>query len=713
MLLATNGDPTVKHFLLLAALIPCAILTGCGRPEPVSTARIPKESVEFGNTRIDDYAWLSNPADSMVIKHLRDENAYTEAMLSHTVDLQKKIYDELVSRIEQEHESLPVKQNGYWYYTRYQAGQQYPLYCRKKESLSAPEEIMLNVPEMSAGHQIFIVRGYRVSPDNRWLAYGIDTSGDRRSVLRFKDLHSSAGLPVSIPNTSGDYVWGNDNTTLFYVQNDHTVRPYSVRMHTLSSDLSADREIYRERDSTFEVTLSATKDNAYLFLTSGSTLTTECRYIDANRPRTPPVLIHPRQKDLLYSMVDHEGNTFYIRTNNDARNFKLVRAPLRSPGIAQWRDVLPHRPDALLQQAFVLPGFIVAQQQVSGLTQILVTDRTSHSSEYVEFAEEAYVANVSLATDASTLDSIRFSYTSLTTPRSDYTYDLRTHARSLLKQQKVGGGYDASLYETRRLWVPAADSVKIPVSIVYRRDRFAHNGTNPMLLYAYGSYGSNSDPWFNASVISLLDRGFVYGIAHIRGGQEMGRKWYDDGKVLKKKNTFSDYVACAQFLVDQKYTAPDRLFANGGSAGGMLMGAVINMRPDLFRGVLAEVPWMDVITDMLNPDLPLTTLEYDEWGNPGIEEHYRYMLSWSPYDNVRDARYPAILATGGLNDTQVPYFSPAKWVARVRDHNTGPNPVLFKVNMGAGHSGESGRFERQRLTALKYAFMLDCAGISE
>jgi len=703
----------VKHSLVLAALITSSLIGGCSKPEPPATARIPKEFVEFGNKRVDEYIWLSNPADSMVIRHLHEENAYTKAMLSHTEDLQNKLYDEMVSRIEQEYESLPVKRNGYWYYTRYETGQQYPLYCRKKESLSAPEEIMLDAPKMSAGHQIFMVRGYQVSPDNRWLAYGIDTAGDRRSVLRFRDLHSSTELPASIPNTSGSYVWGNDNTTLFYVQNDHTVRPFSVRIHSLSSNPSPDREIYRESDSTFEVTLSATRDNAYLFLTSGSTLTAECRYIDANRPDTPPVVIQPRQKDLLYIMVDHEGDTFYIQTNRNARNFKLVQTPRRSPGAAHWQDVLPHRPDALLEEAIVLPGFIVAQQQINGLTQIQIIDRASRTSRYVEFAEEAYVASVSLATDAKALDSIRFSYTSLTTPRSDYTYDLRTHSRALLKRQKVGGGYDASLYETRRLWVPAGDSVKIPLSIVYRKDRFARDGTNPMLLYAYGSYGINSSPWFDPSVISLLDRGFTYGIAHIRGGQEMGRKWYEDGKVLKKKNSFSDYVACAQFLVDQKYTAPDRLFANGASAGGMLMGAVINMRPDLFRGVLAEVPWMDVITDMLNPDIPLTTLEYDEWGNPGIEEHYRYMLSWSPYDNVHDARFPAILATGGLNDTQVPYYSPAKWVARVREHNKGSNPVLFKVNMGAGHSGESGRFVRQRLTALKYAFMLDCAGISE
>jgi oligopeptidase B len=376
-----------------------------------------------------------------------------------------------------------------------------------------------------------------------------------------------------------------------------------------------------------------------------------------------------------------------------------------------WLDVIPHRPDALLQQAEVFTKFIVAQQKIHGLSQILVIDRRSGTSKYVEFGEQAYVANMYTATDAYDLDSIRFSYTSLTTPRSEYRYDLASNERMLLKQDKIGGGFDPTLYETRRIWAAATDSVRVPISLVYKTSLFKGDGSNPMLLYAYGSYGASSDPYFNSPVISLLDRGFVFGIAHIRGGQEMGRQWYEDGKLLKKKNTFSDFIACAQHLVMERYTSQDRLFANGGSAGGMLMGAVTNMRPDLFRGVIAEVPWMDVISDMENPDLPLTTLEYDEWGNPFIREHYDYLLTWSPYDNVRDARYPAILATGGLNDTQVPYFSPAKWVAKIREHNLGTNPVLFKVNMGAGHSGESGRFERLKLTALKYAFMLDVAGI--
>jgi oligopeptidase B len=694
----------------VSILLISLLLLGCGQPEPVRTKKVPKNFVEFDRTRVDDYFWLNNPRDSTVIEHLREENAYTEAMLKHTEGLQKKIYDELVGRIEQKYVTVPVRENGYWYYVRYEEGKQYPLHCRRNDSLAAAEEVFLDVPRMAEGHHIFMVRGTAVSPDNHWLAYGIDTSGDRRCILRMRNLTTGLESPETIMNTSGDYQWAHNNQTLFYVLNDHTVRAYKVMKHTRGTDPSADSEVYRESDSTFGVSLSSTRDHAYIFLSSRSTLR---RYIPAGTPEAPPVLIQPRRKDLLYSVLDHEGDALFVQTNKDAKNFKLVKTSLASPGLKNWRDVIPHRPDALLQDAAVFTHFLVAQQKINGLTQILVIDRRTQQSKFVDFGEQAYVADFYAATDSYDLDSIRYSYSSLTTPRSIFRYNLVSGERSLLKRDSIGGGYDASLYETQRIWAVSVDSVRVPVSVVFRKSLFKHDSSNPMLLYAYGSYGANSDPYFNPSVISLLDRGFVYGIAHIRGGQEMGRQWYEDGKVLKKKNSFLDFVACAQYLVDQKYTSAGRLFANGGSAGGMLMGAVTNMRPDLFKGILAEVPWMDVITDMENPDLPLTTLEYDEWGNPTIKEQYDYLLTWSPYDNVKDAQYPAIFATGGLNDTQVPYFSPAKWVARVREHNTGTNPVIFKVNMGAGHSGESGRFERQKLTALKYAFMLDQLGVKE
>ncbi|MBD0350965.1 MAG: S9 family peptidase, partial [Flavisolibacter sp.] len=423
--------------------------------------------------------------------------------------------------------------------------------------------------------------------------------------------------------------------------------------------------------------------------------------------------IQARTKGLEYYPTYYEGDVFHIYTNKEAKNFKYIVAPISNPDAGHWKDVIPHQPDRFLQRVYLLKDYMIAQTREKGLVQITVTHRKSGQSHKVAFSENAYVANMSLATDDYVSDSIRYNYTSLTTPATDYMYNLETRAKKLLKQQKVGGGYNAANYTTDRIWSTATDGTKVPISIVYRKDQFKKDGSNPLFLYAYGSYGANSDPYFNTSIFSLLDRGFVYGIAHIRGGQELGREWYESGRRLKKKNTFTDFIDAAQYLVNEKYTSKDRLFANGGSAGGMLMGAVTNMRPDLFRGIIAEVPWMDVISDMFDPNLPLVTLEYDEWGNPASKEFYDYMLSWSPLDNVRKASYPAILATGGLNDTQVPYFSPAKWVAKVRENNTGTNPVLFKVNMGAGHSGESGRFERQKLTALKYAFALDQLGWNE
>ncbi|MDX2045147.1 MAG: S9 family peptidase [Chitinophagaceae bacterium] len=698
----------------------CAILFACntstdkqaGLIAPVAKKQS-KEFTEHGNTRTDDYFWLSNPADSNVINHLKSENAYTEATMKHTDGLQKKLYDELVARIEQKYESLPTKENGYWYYSRYDEDKQYPYYCRKKETTSAPEEIYMDVNEMAKGHQIYLVRGRAASRDNNWMAYAIDTNGSRRSVSYFKNLVTKELSPESIPNTSGSFAWANDHKTVYYTTNDHTVRSYKVMRHVVGTDPKNDEEIYTEKDSTYVVYLSPSKDNRYIFIYISSTTTAEARYLDANNPRASAVVIQPRQRDLLYYPSYYEGDVFYIYNNKDAKNFKLSKTAVAKPGIPGWTDVIPASDTALLENAEVLKDYIVAQQKINGLTQIKVINRKDNSSYYVNFGENAYVANMSTATDAYELDSIRYNYTSLTTPGTDYSSNLATKQKTQLKQQKVGGGFDASKYETQRIWARATDGKMVPVSIVYRKDGFKKDGSSPMLLYSYGSYGSNSDPYFNSSVISLLDRGFVYGIAHIRGGQEMGRAWYEDGKLLKKKNTFTDFVDCAQLLVNEKYTSADKLFANGVSAGGMLMGAITNLRPDLFKGILAEVPWMDVITDMFNPDLPLTTTEYDEWGDPHKKEYYDYMLSWSPYDNVKKTAYPAIFATGGLNDTQVPYYSPAKWVQRIRENNTGSNPVLFKCNMGAGHGGESGRFERQKLTALKYAFILDQLGKKE
>jgi len=671
-----------------------------------------KVFVEHGKERTDDYDWLSNPKDSNVINHLHAENAYLKASLKHTEPLQEKLYDELVGRIEQKYTSLPAKRNGYWYYTRFDEGKQYPYYARKKGSTTAKEEIMLNVPEMAKGHQIFLVRGYRVSPDNQLLAYAIDTTGDRRSTLYIKDLAKNHLLPEVIANTSGSYAWAKDNKSLFYVLNDHTVRAYKVMHHIVGTDPAADKEIYTEKDSTYSVGFRVSKNGDYIFIVSGSTMTSEARYIDAKNPFAPPTLIQARVTGVEYYPAYHEGNIFHIYTNKDAKNFKFVTAPVSSPGMSNWKDLIPHDPKAFIEHIEVLKNYYVVQVKENGLTELKIFDRRTKKWSKVNFGQDAYVANMYMATDAYESDSIRYSFTSLITPNTEYMYHLRTGQKKVLKQQKVNG-YNPDLYATKRIWITAQDGTKVPVSIAYRKDKFKQDGKNPLFLYAYGSYGANSDPYFSSATISLMDRGITFAIPHIRGGQELGREWYEGGKILTKKNTFTDYIDAAQALINQKYTSPDRLFANGVSAGGMLMGAVVNMRPELFRGVIAEVPWMDVITDMFNTDLPLTTLEYDEWGDPNKPEHYDYMISWSPYDNVKKANYPAILATGGLNDTQVPYFSPAKWVAKVRENNLGTNPVLFHVEMGAGHGGQSGRFERQKLQALKFAFVLDQLGWDE
>ena len=681
--------------------------------QPPVTKKGAKVFSKHGNTRTDDYYWLNTPSDSNVINHLKEENTYVENYMKHTEALQHKLYDELVARIPGKDESLPTKQNGYWYYTRFEEGQQYPYYARKKETTTKPEEVFLNTPELAKNHKIYLVRGWNVSTDNNELAYGIDTSGDRLSTLFIKNISANKLSSETISNTSGNYAWANDNKTLYYVLNDNTVRPYKVMKHTAGSDPNTDKEIYTERDSTYSIYLSKSKNNQYIFIHTTSTNTNEDRYIDAKDPDATPVIIEFRHEGIEYTTDYFEGDVFHIYTNKDAKDFKFVSVPIKDPSVKNWKDVIPYNEKAYLEGIEILKNYYITQTKENGLTEIRIYDRNNKKWNKVNFGQEDYVANMYMATDDYASDSIRYYFTSLSTPGSDYLYNLKNGEKKLLRQQKVGGGFNAGLYETKRIWSTSTDGTKVPISIVYRKDKFKKDGSNPLYLYAYGSYGANADPYFSSSIISLLDRGFIYAIAHVRGGQEMGRDWFEKGRLLYKKNTFIDFVDAAQNLINEKYTSSDKLFANGGSAGGMLMGAITNMRPDLFKGVIAEVPWMDVITDMYNADLPLTTLEYDQWGDPNKKEYYDYLLTWSPLDNVKKATYPAILATGGLNDTQVPFYSPAKWVAKVRENNLGTNPVLFKVNMGAGHGGESGRYERQKLTALKYAFVLDQLGWKE
>jgi oligopeptidase B len=679
-------------------------------PQTIKKSKIFKE---HGGDRTDEYFWLNNPKDPDVIAHLKAENAYTEVYMKQTEGLQKKLYDELVARIPGRDQSLPIKKNGYWYFNRFEEGKQYPYYIRKRGTLSAKEEMFLDIPEMAMNHQIYLVRGWTTSPDNIYLAYGIDTSGDRRSTLYFKNLFNGKSLLESISNTSGSSAWANDNKTIFYLLNDHTVRSYKVMRHILGSDPKTDTEIYTEKDSTYSLSINKSANNKYIFIHSGSTNTSESRYIDANDLSGTPVLIQQRQPGIEYQADYYEGSVFHIYTNKDAKNFKLVTAPISHPSIKNWKDLIPHEPASLLQSYEIFKNYYVLQTKENGLSQIKFFDRKNKKWSRVNFGQDAYVAGMFTATDDYALDSIRYNFTSLTTPSTTYLFDLKKGQKKLLKQQQVEGNYNPVLYETKRMWATAKDGTRVPISIVYRKDKFKKDGSNPLYLYAYGSYGANSDPYFNSSIISLLDRGITFAIAHIRGGQEMGREWYEQGRVLTKKNTFTDFIDAGEFLIRQKYTSKERLFINGVSAGGMLMGAVTNMRPDLFRGVIAEVPWMDVITDSYDPTIPLVTLEYEQWGDPNQKEHYEYMRTWSPLDNVKPAKYPAIFATGGLNDTQVPYYSPAKWVAKIRENNLGNNPVLFQVNMGAGHGGESGRYARQKLQALKYAFVLDQLGWDE
>jgi oligopeptidase B len=707
----------MRHLNFYTLFIACISIIACKNdapkrvqiPNPPTVEKKNYTFSEYGTNRLDEYFWLSDPKDSNVIRHLNAENDYTAKMLAHTEGVQKTLYDEMVNRVEQATSDVPIKKNGYWYYRRFEAGKEYPLICRKKETWAANEETLLDVPALAQGHKIFRLFQYAVNPENTQLAYLVDTSGDRRNTLYIKDLRNGSISKETVSDVATDGLeWSNNGKYLFYILNDPTVRGYKVMRHMLGTDPKIDPSVFEEKDNTFGVSINKTNSKKYILITSNSTTTTEVRYLDAdNADNLEMTIIQPRQKDLIYSINHYEGDTFFIHNNHQAKNFKLSIAPIKKGSLDNWKDLVPHSDSSLLEHFEVLKKYVLIQDKTNGLNKIRVVNRANGLLQNVDFGEEVYEANLYLGDEDNFLsDSLRYNYQSLTTPNSVFHYDIPSQTKTILKQDKVAA-YNISRYEAKRIWVKSRDSVLVPLSIVYRKDLFKHDGSNPLYLYAYGSYGFSTSPYFNQSVVSLLDRGFVYAIAHIRGGQELGRKWYEDGKLLKKKNTFNDFVDAAEYLVNEKYTASDKLFANGGSAGGMLMGAVINQKPELWRGVIAEVPWMDVITDMFNDKLPLTTLEYDEWGNPNKREYYDYMRSWSPYDNVKRANFPAILATGGLNDTQVPYYSPAKWVARMRDNNAGKNPILFKCNMDAGHGGQSGRFDRFKLTALKYAFMLD------
>ena len=680
------------------------LTTSCENgPKPPKAEKIEKELTIHNHTRIDPYYWLNERSNPEVIKYLESENEYTAKKMAPTEELQNQLFNEIINRIKQDDESVPYFKNGYFYYDRYEQGKEYPIYCRKKGSLDAEEEVMLNVNDMAEGYNYFQVVGLEVSTNNQILAYGVDTVGRRKYEINFKQLYGIEQLEDAISNTTGSITWANDNKTVFYTVKDSTLRPYKIYRHKLSSPKSDDVEVYHEKDNTFTTFIYKSKSDRYLFLVSSQTLSTEYQYLDADNPDGNFKIIQPRQRDLEYT-VDHFGNHFYIRTNDSAKNFKLVKTPVSKTNKKYWTDVIAHDEKILFEDFEVFKKYLVVRERKNGLPQIRIIDWKTMDSHPIEFDEPAYYASLSDNPEFDT-ELVRYDYSSLTTPFSTFDYNMSSQQKILLKQDEVLGDFDSDNYQSERIFATADDGTSVPISLVYRKDKKKNN--MPCLLYGYGSYGYSLSPYFSSVRLSLLDRGFIYAIAHIRGGEEMGREWYEDGKLLNKKNTFTDFIDCAEYLISENYTSPKQLFAMGGSAGGLLMGAVINMKPEIFKGVVAGVPFVDVITTMLDESIPLTTGEFDEWGNPKDKKFYNYMLSYSPYDNVEAKTYPALLVTTGLHDSQVQYWEPAKWVAKMRTLKTDDNLLLLKTEMEAGHSGTTGRFKKHRETALEYAFILD------
>ncbi|MHB8054270.1 MAG: S9 family peptidase [Candidatus Aminicenantales bacterium] len=699
-------------FIVLTALLlalPTVISLAQDAPQPPAAKKIRKELTIHGQTRIDEYYWLNERDNPKVLDYLKAENAYTDAVMKPTEPLQENLYNEMIARVQQTDMSVPYFENGYWYYTRYETGKDYPVYCRKAKTQKAKEEILLDGNKMAGGTSYFNIGDRAISPDNKVMAYGVDTLSRRQYKIYFKNLKTGKNYPEEITMTAGFAIWANDNKTVFYPAIDESLRLFKIFRHTLGTPVSADVEIYHEADPTFELSLEQSRDKKFIFLVSGSTLTTEYRYLDASQPLSEFVVFQPRTRGLEYS-VDHLGDTFTVLTNDRARNFRLMKAEAGRTGRDDWREIIPHRDDVLLEGFDLFADYLVLNERKGGLPQIRVIPKGEKEGYCLEFPDKAYVA-YSTPTPEPATALLRYGYNSMTTPATVYEFDMKTRQQTVLKRQEVAG-YRPEDYATERLLAPAYDGALVPISLVYRKGA-RDLGPAPLLIYGYGSYGASTDPGFNPWRISLLNRGFIVAAAHIRGGSEMGRAWYEDGKLFKKMNTFTDFISCAEYLVRHGYTAPDKLFAQGASAGGLLMGAVVNLRSDLFKGVLAGVPFVDVVTTMLDASIPLTTSEYDEWGNPNDPAAYEYMMTYSPYDNVRPKSYPAMLVTTGLHDSQVQYFEPAKYVARLRATKTDDHPLILKTNMDAGHGGSSGRFRRLRETAYQYAFILDLARIKD
>ena len=674
---------------------------------------IPKTLENLGHSRTDNYFWMNDRENPEVIDYLNKENEYYHKMTAHTKDFQKELFEEMKSRIKEDDESVPYLYNGYYYITRFEKGKDYPIYSRKKESLTAKEEIMFDCNEMAKGQSYFQLGGLSVSPDNKLAIFSFDTVGRRIYTIQVKSLETNEILEDKIEKVTGTAVWANDNKTIFYSSQDEvTLRSDKIFKHKLGTQSSEDVLVYLEKDDTYNVEIAKSKSRKYLAIESGSTLTTEYRILNADNPDGKFEIFQKRIRGVEYS-INHYKDSFYIMTNaDDAENFKLMKTLETATTKENWKEVIAHREDVLLEDIEIFADYLVVEERSNGLNKIRIIPWSGEGEYYLPFESETYTAYTSTNVDFDT-EILRYGYQSMTTPSSVIDFNMRSKAKEVKKEHQVlGGKFDKNNYIEERVWATAKDGIKIPISLVYQKE-VKKNGKNPLLQYAYGSYGHSMDATFSSTRLSLLDRGFIYAIAHIRGGEDLGRQWYEDGKLLKKKNTFTDFIDCSTFLIEQKYTSPEHLYAEGGSAGGLLMGVVANMAPGLFNGIIAQVAFVDVVTTMLDDSIPLTTGEYDEWGNPNKKKYYNYMLSYSPYDNIKQQNYPNMYVSTGLHDSQVQYWEPAKWVAKLRTIKTNDTVLYLDTNMEAGHGGASGRFEALKELAKEFSFLLDLEKIKK
>lgn len=699
---------------LIFVSINCNLIKGMSEQHTAPIAnKNPTTLEKFNDIRIDNYFWLNDRENPDVIAYLNEENQYYKNMSAHTKTFQKELFDEMKARIKEDDQSVPYFYNGYFYITRFETGSDYPIYSRKKDSLSANEEIMFNCNELAKEHKYFQLGGLCVSTDNQFVAFAVDTIGRRIYTVQIKNLATGELFPDVIENTSGDSTWANDNQTLFYTRQDEkTLRSDKVFKHKLNTDAANDTLVYFEKDDTFSVEVTKEKSKKYIVISSSSTMTTEFRTLLADNPEGEFTIFQKRVRGLEYDIA-HFGAHFYVLTNKDeATNFKLMKTPELATAKENWIDIIAHREEVLIEDIDIFRDFLVVTERFNGLNTIRIMPWSGEGEYYLPFESETYTAYTSTNVDFDT-DILRYGYQSMATPSSIIDFNMKTKSKEIMKEQEVlGDTFDKNNYTEKRIWATATDGTKVPISMVHRNN-LKLDGNNPLLQYAYGSYGYSMDATFSSTRLSLLDRGFIFAIAHIRGGEDLGRQWYEDGKLLNKKNTFTDFIDCSKFLISENYTSPLHLYAEGGSAGGLLMGAIANIAPELYNGIIAQVPFVDVMTTMLDDTIPLTTGEYDEWGNPNVKKYYKYMKSYSPYDNVAAQEYPTMYISTGLHDSQVQYWEPAKWVAKLRALKTDNNAIYLDTNMYAGHGGASGRFEALKELAKEFAFLLDLEKIKK